>query len=267
MGDNYFKNKRVVIIGASGNLGQAYTQAFFQAGAHLFLLGRNMNKLASFSENIDSKIPICSVDITNETSIKVAVSEVQKWSDNIDIVINATGFDVRKSLLSHSEEEINQTMTINLIGAILVSKYFLPLLKNQKGATIVHSGGFADGRLAFPYYSVDVASRAGLFSFIESMNRELIQDQKKMHITYFCPNAADTPSEKPYHPVWREMGISISSTNQVTQALLKGIKSRKRVILMGQGTKIFTTLNLLSPAIADYLLLRRYGRILKKYFG
>lgn len=150
MGDNYFKNKRVVIIGASGNLGQAYTQAFFQAGAHLFLLGRNMNKLASFSENIASKIPICSVDITNETSIKVAVSEVQKWSDNIDIVINATGFDVRKSLLSHSEEEINQTMTINLIGAILVSKHFLPLLKNQKGATIVHSGGFADGRLAFP---------------------------------------------------------------------------------------------------------------------
>ncbi|KXT92836.1 Short-chain dehydrogenase/reductase SDR [Streptococcus oralis] len=37
--------------------------------------------------------------------------------------------------------------------------------------------------------------------------------------------------------------------------------------MMGQGTKIFTTLNLLSPAIADYLLLRRYGRILKKYFG
>lgn len=226
-----------------------------------------MNKLAAFSEDIASNIPICSVDITNETSIKVAVSEVQKWSDNIDIVINATGFDVRKSLLSHSEEEINQTMTINLIGAILVSKHFLPLLKNQKGATIVHSGGFADGRLAFPYYSVDVASRAGLFSFIESMNRELIQEQKKMHITYFCPNAADTSSEKPHHPVWREMGISISSTNQVSQALLKGIKSCKRVILMGQGTKIFTTLNLLSPAIADYLLLRRYGRILKKYFG
>ena len=104
MCDNYFKNKKVVIIGASGNLGKAYTQAFFQAGSHLFLLGRNMNKLAAFSEDIASNIPICSVDITNETSIKVAVSEVQKWSDNIDIVINATGFDVRKSLLSQSEE-------------------------------------------------------------------------------------------------------------------------------------------------------------------
>ena len=158
------------------------------------------------------------------------MSEVQKWSDSLDIVINATGFDVRKSLTSHSEEEINQTMAINLIGAILFSKHFLPLLKNQKGATIVHSGGFADGRLAFPYYSVDVASRAGLFSFIESMNRELKQEQKKMY-------------------------------------LLKGIKSHKRVILMGQATKIFATLNLLSPSIADHLLLKRYGHILKKYFG
>ena len=267
MGDNYFKNKKVVIIGASGNLGQAYTQAFFQAGAHLFLLGRNMDKLAAFSEEIASNIPIFSVDITNETSLKTAVSEVQKWSDSLDIVINATGFDVRKSLTSHSVEEINQTMAINLIGAILVSKHFLPLLKNQKGATIVHSGGFADGRLAFPYYGVDVASRAGLFSFIESMNRELKQEQKKMYLTYFCPNAADTLSEKPYHPVWSEMGITISSTGQVSQALLKGIKSHRRGILMGQATKIFATLNLLSPSIADHLLLKRYGRILKKYFG
>ena len=122
-----------------------------------------MDKLAAFSEEIASNIPIFSVDITNETSLKTAVSEVQKWSDSLDIVINATGFDVRKSLTSHSVEEINQTMAINLIGAILFSKHFLPLLKNQKGATIVHSGGFVDGRLAFPYYSVDVASRAGLF--------------------------------------------------------------------------------------------------------
>ena len=30
MGDNYFKNKKIVIIGASGNLGQSYTQAFFK---------------------------------------------------------------------------------------------------------------------------------------------------------------------------------------------------------------------------------------------
>ena len=35
MGDNYFKNKKVVIIGASGNLGQAYTPVSY---THLYML-------------------------------------------------------------------------------------------------------------------------------------------------------------------------------------------------------------------------------------
>ena len=37
-------------------------------------------------------------------------------------------------------------------------------------------GGFVDGSIGFPYYSVDVATHAGLFSFIEAMNRELKQE-------------------------------------------------------------------------------------------
>ena len=267
MFDNYFKNKKVVIIGASGSLGRVYTRAFHQAGARLYLLGRDIEKLKMFVQEFSSFIPISSVDITSEESLKNVVSEIQEWSECIDIVINATGFDVRKSLSAHSLEDIEQTLLINLSGAILISKIFLPLLANEKCATIVHSGGFADGRIAFPYYSVDVASRAGIFSFIESMNRELRQEQKKMYLTYFCPNAADTPSEKPYHPVWEEMGIKISTTDEVCLTLLKGIKSHQRVILMGRGASLFAKLNLLSSRLADFLLLDKYSRILKKHFS
>lgn len=267
MFDNYFKNKKVVIIGASGSLGRVYTRAFHQAGSRLYLLGRDIEKLKMFVQEFSSFIPISSVDITSEESLKNVVSEIQEWSECIDIVINATGFDVRKSLSAHSLEDIEKTLLINLSGAILISKIFLPLLANEKGATIVHSGGFADGRLAFPYYSVDVASRAGIFSFIESMNRELKQEQKKVYLTYFCPNAADTPSEKPYHPVWKEMGIKISTTDEVCLALLKGIKSHQRVILMGRGASLFAKLNLLSSRLADFLLLDKYSRILKKHFA
>ena len=97
---------------------------------------------------------------------------------------------------AHSLEDIEQTLLINLSGAILISKIFLPLLANEKGATIVHSGGFADGRLAFPYYSVDVASRAGIFSFIESMNRELKQEQKKGVFNLFLSQMLRTHPQK-----------------------------------------------------------------------
>mgnify|MGYP001757551309 FL=1 len=46
MFDNYFKNKKVVIIGASGSLGRVYTRAFHQAGARLYLLRRDIEKLS-----------------------------------------------------------------------------------------------------------------------------------------------------------------------------------------------------------------------------
>ncbi len=53
MGDNYFKNKKVVIIGASSeNLDLTYIHKLFKQVLHLFLLGRNMDKLAEFSEDI-----------------------------------------------------------------------------------------------------------------------------------------------------------------------------------------------------------------------
>ena len=63
------------------------------------------------------------------------------------------------------------------------------------------------------------------------------------------------------------MGIKISTTDEVCLALLNGIKSHRRVILMGRGASLFAKLNLLSSRLADFLLLDKYSRILKKHFA
>ncbi|MGT2751339.1 SDR family NAD(P)-dependent oxidoreductase [Streptococcus orisasini] len=263
----YFKGKRIVIIGATGGLGSAYAERFLKEGAHVFLVGRSKEKLETLCLQLSMKLPIVSADITNEESLVHAAEKIKDWSDKIDIVINATGYDVRKSLLKHSPKEIEQSLSVNLLGSILITKVFLPLLKDEKGSTIVHSGGFVDGRLAFPYYSADIASRAGLFSFLESMNRELKQEKSTIRLTYFCPNAANTEAEMPFHKVWKEMGIRVSSVDEVADALLKGLRRQNKVIFMGRGTGLFAKLNLLSPSLADRLLLNKYDCILQKYLG
>lgn len=168
---------------------------------------------------------------------------------------------------SHSYEEIRGCLDTNLLGAILITKIFLPYMNDKKGSTIVHTGGFADGRLAFPYYSADVAARSGIFSFVESMNRELQQEGKKVHLTYFCPNAADTEAERPYHGVWKEMNVKISSVEEVSGELLKVVARAQTTAIMGRATRIFAKINALSPKLADALLLRKYGGILKKHFS
>lgn len=77
MFDNYFKNKKVVIIGASGSLGRVYTRAFHQAGARLYLLGRDIEKLKMFVQEFSSFIPISSVDITSEESLKCSIRDTR----------------------------------------------------------------------------------------------------------------------------------------------------------------------------------------------
>ncbi|WP_026396306.1 hypothetical protein [Acetobacterium malicum] len=88
-------------------------------------------------------------------------------------------------------------------------------MRNEKGSTIVNIGGFADGRMAFPYYSVDVATRAGVFSFIKAINRELEIEGHATRVTYFCPSPADTEAEKPFHVLWKKIGITIVPVEKV----------------------------------------------------
>lgn len=180
-----FEGKSVIVIGASGGLGSSFAKAFADKGARLLLVGRNEEKVKKTAEQITGDITTAVFDITDLQLIEELKDIVKRWSAHIDIVINASGYDVRKSLAEHSYEEAKNTLDINLLGAILITKAFLPHMREQKGSTIMHIGGFADGRLAFPYYSVDAASRAGLFTFIEAVNRELELEGSQARVAFF----------------------------------------------------------------------------------
>lgn len=263
-----FEGKNIVIIGATGGLGTSYARAFADEGASILLAGRNEQKLKEVEQSLIGKESIAQVDITSAESLENLAFQASEWKGKIDVVVNATGFDIRKSLADHHVEEIYESISINLAGAILISKIFIPYMRESKGSTIVHMGGFADGRLAFPYYSVDVATRSGIFSFIESMNRELQQEGSEVRLTYFCPNSADTKAERPYHSVWKEMGISISTKEQVATELLNAVSKKKTVYIMGGvATCFFAKLNGLFPRVANILLLNNYSAILKKHFS
>jgi len=183
----------------------------------------------------------------------------------VNVVINAVGYDVRKPFLDHTPEEIEALMATNLLGAIWTTRAFLPLLLRQQNGVIVHLGGFADGRLAFPFYTVDSATRAGVRGFVDALNREI--EGANVTVSYFCPAPGDTDAERPYHPIWREMGMAISSPDAVAAALLRAVQRHDRIAIMGVGTRFFARLNSVSSSLADMLLMRGYRRILARHLG
>ncbi|MBM3127000.1 MAG: SDR family NAD(P)-dependent oxidoreductase [Chloroflexi bacterium] len=263
-----FQDKVVVIAGSTGGLGSAFAHAFAIEGAKLVLAGRDTEALNALAAELGVNARTVSMDLTDPASLSTLRDFVGEAFGRVDIVVNATGVDVRKPFDNHSLSDFRRTLDVNLMGAFLLTQTFLPLMREQNDGVIVHIGGFADGRLAFPYYSADVATRAGLFSFVESLNRELRMGGSQVVIAYFSPSAADTKAEQPFHPIWQEMGLTITPKEKVAAALLNTIEKRKQVHIMGGiSTALFAKLNSIWPRLADLLLLNRYGSILKRFLA
>lgn len=259
-----FQNQVVVIVGATGGLGAMFARAFAAEGARLVLVGRDAAGLTARAAELNAH-PF-RADITAPEQLAAMRTFVHATFGRVDVVINATGVDVRKPLAAHTPDEIQRSVAVNLTGAILLTQTFLPLM--QDTGMIVHIGGFADGRLAFPYYSADVATRAGVFSFVEAVNRELKLEGSPVSVAYFSPSASDTPAEQPFHPVWKEMGLAITPKEQIAAALLDAVARRKRIGIMGGwGTVVFAKLNAVAPKVADVLVLNRYGKVLKQFLA
>jgi NADP-dependent 3-hydroxy acid dehydrogenase YdfG len=257
-----FQDKSVLIVGATGGLGSAAAQAFSSAGARLILAGRHAEKLQKLRQQFS--VPVVQVDIANPESVEALKNSVA----HVDVVVNLTGADVRKPFGAHSIEEIQRLIAVNLAGSIWLTRAFLPQMKLQQSGIILHVGGFADGRLAFPFFSVDAATSAGLSSFIESMNRELCLEKSPVRLIYFSPSPADTEAERPFHGIWREMGIQVEPPSRVADELLRAVSTqRERYLMGGMVTDIFARLNTAFPRVADFLVMNHYGAILQKHLG
>lgn len=261
-----FKDKVVLITGANGGLGSAFAQAFAAQGAWVILAGRNLQALQELADSMPVSITIHKLefdDIQSHLSLRQFISDS---FGKVDVIVNAIGADTRKPLEDHQQDEIHKLLSANLHGAILLTQTFLPLMKNQNDGMIVHIGGFADGHLAFPFYSVDAATRAGMFTFIESVNRELALEKSNVRIGYFSPSPANTEAERPYHAIWQEMGVKILPVEKIAAELLNMIANRRTVHIMGGfSTRLFAGINAISPRLADFILLNRYSAILKKH--
>jgi NAD(P)-dependent dehydrogenase (short-subunit alcohol dehydrogenase family) len=152
-------------------------------------------------------------DLTDPASLTALRGEVLAAHGKVDVVINAAGYDARKPLAEHSLDDFRRTLEVNLLGAMLVTQTFLAVMAD---GVILHLGGFADGRLAFPFHSADAAARAGLRAFAESVNRELaLRPHPRPVVSFFSPSPADTEAERPFHPLWRQMGTAIVPVEKV----------------------------------------------------
>lgn len=249
----YFKEKVVIITGASSGIGKLTALALSQMGARVALAARSELKLEEIKSQILSEgnqAISLKVDVSkfedNERLINFVLDE---WG-RIDIFIANAGQYIQKYITDCDIEDIQNSMDVNFYGAVHGIKTVLPVMQNQKSGNIVlvnsldaKKGIVGDG----PY----VAAKSALSGFAEVLRQEV--KIFGITVTLVYPGRVDTPMIEDIKVPWISPKIP---AQKVVKAILKGIIKNIPVVIVPKTYYFLGALNNIFPSMMDWL----YGK-------
>lgn len=183
--------KNILIVGATGGIGAAVVKLLSTSGAKLFLAGRNVEKLQQVST--ENNIPAentFALDISQPAAVGELKEKYFAKLSTIDILINAAGIGIIKSMDTLSEADFLRSLNYNLYAPFLLVKAFLPAMKEVKKGLIINIPGVL-GKVPMAGAAAYSASKYGLVGMMQSIREEL--KRTDIRITNLFLGGVDSP--------------------------------------------------------------------------
>ena len=175
-----FKDKNILITGASGAIGNDLVKKFVSLGGNVFGSGTKTEKLDELKKKYPT-IKVKKFDMAEHSKIEEFIENVVLELGGLDILINNAGINKDNLSLRMKDEEWKKVLDINLTSTFLLSKYAIKkMLKNKFGRVVNITSVVAHtGNLGQANYS---ASKAGIIG----MSKSLAIEYAKKNITINC---------------------------------------------------------------------------------
>ena len=180
-------SKTIVISAAADGIGLCITNSFLDKGYTVFASDINQKKIDILNEHplINNKLFIHRVDAGDANSVKSYFESLKLSS--IDAIINNVGIaGPTETMEDISVEDWNQTIETNLNSHFYFTKYAIPLLKNNKGGSIVNLSS-TGGIFGFPLRTAYAASNWAIFGITKSLAMEL--GEFNIRVNAICPGS------------------------------------------------------------------------------
>ena len=175
-----FKNKNILITGASGGIGNELVRKYIELGGNVMGTGTNMEKLDILKKK-HPNIKVKKFDISDHSRIEEFIDNVSLELGGLDILINNAGISVDNLSLRMKEDEWKKVIDVNLTSTFLLSKFAIKkMLKNKFGrivnitSVVGHTGNLGQSNYA--------AAKAGIIG----MSKSLAIEYAKKNITINC---------------------------------------------------------------------------------
>jgi len=185
------KGKVAVITGGTKGIGRAIAESLLQAGANVFVCGRNAQDLRKALTALSEfgRVEGETCDVRSFEQIKMMLNEAERKFGGVDILINNAGMGIFKLVEETKPEEFRQVLETNLFGVFYTCNAAIPMMKRRGGGYIINISSLA-GTNAHPRMSAYNASKFGLNGFSEALMQEVRHDNIK--VSYIMPGSVNT---------------------------------------------------------------------------
>ena len=227
-----FKNKKILITGATGGIGGALVKKFVSLGGTVLGTGTKTEKLELIKKD-NPNIKIKKFNLTEHSKIEEFINTATKELGGLDILINNAGVNSDNLSLRMKDEEWKKVIDINLTSTFLLSKYAIKnMLKNKFGRVVnITSIVGHTGNLGQANYS---ASKAAIIG----MSKSLAIEYAKKNITINCVSPGFIVSD-----------MTTNIAEKVREFLISRIPMGK----LGSGEDVSNCVAFLSSELASYV--------------
>jgi len=233
-----FRGRIALVTGGSRGIGRATAIALGRAGANVainFLTQEDAaNEVALEIKNIGCNASIFQGDVSQSLEVDRMVAEISGKLGPIDILVNNAGQARRLSIDEVTEDDWEQTMSINLKSVFLVTRAVLPHMRAQKWGRIVNvsSGASMTGGSVGIHYS---ASKGGVDALSRAYASRLVKEGITVNIV--SPSLIDTdmiPDKLVAQntPMGR-LGLPQECADAIVQAASNGFMTGQTIFLNG----------------------------------
>jgi uncharacterized protein len=256
-GRGYFRDKSVVVTGASSGIGYDVALAFGGQGANVALLARRRLPLEELAQKIHKaggKALALDCDMTDRSRVFWSIDQVREAFGKVDILINSAGLLITGAVEEMPMEDLQRMMAVNVYGALNAMHAVLPIMRKQKSGNIVNISSLAGRRGISPLGGYS-ATKFALVGMTEALRVELFGTG--VRVLLVLPGVIDTPMARGalrHESIKGLPAMMAMPARWVTWAVLAAAAFGLTEVDVPPGAAVVEKLASLFPGVADALL-------------
>jgi NAD(P)-dependent dehydrogenase (short-subunit alcohol dehydrogenase family) len=257
---SWYRNKVLLVAGASRGIGKALVCQALAQGAAVVAMARTQQQLSELEQQASQqtdwseRLQILPVDLTQRQQVAEALNKAQARFGHIDIVIYCAAIEYLGPISALTPDELQSMLSANFTGLFHLVQLVLPIMQRQeeKGTIVWVSSPMA--RSAFPWSSAYAASKAAGDAFIAGLRHELGPNGPRFITIYPGPTRTEAGKQLPAErlPRWHEQGQKMEA-ERCAQLLLQAVARGRPIQTLGSMIRWLFLLQRWLPSLADRL--------------